>query len=111
MGHILRSAVQRSPTDTNERVPKLMVHGTSLSSQHGIMIETQRKKGPFNIITLTEGTIYIVNNLAEVEYWGSELLKSLRLQDYYRLKFGLGLFFNVPHSKRRVIVWQRWKSN
>lgn len=68
-----------------------------------------KDKGPFNIITLTGGIIYIVKNLAEVEYRRSELPKKLRLQGYHRLKFGPGLFLNVPHSKQRVIAWQRWK--
>lgn len=44
MGYIQRSAVKRSPADAITPVPKVIMHGTRLSSQHGIMIGTQRKK-------------------------------------------------------------------
>jgi len=64
-----------------------------------------KDKDPFNIITLTGGIIYMVKHLADVGYRGSELLKMLRLQGHYGLKFGPGLFLNVPCSKKRAIVW------
>lgn len=73
------------------------------------MIETQTKKrsclrdqDPFDIIALTGGIIYVVKNLAEIHYWGSELLKKLCLQGYCRMKYGPGLALNVAYSHKRV---------